>query len=165
MLQLTWPPEAALTRRQGAKNSIAYLHVNKSKKALTNLPPLTQVPIIAEVRPERDLTGAFSFLAPAERHHPSSYLPREPADAADDADLVGSALVGRVERVVGDHPHGRRVAVGDMLKTLGHQAHPVVEDEDAGGAGELAGHVDQHGIAVLQGGDHAVTFDMHDPEL
>lgn len=34
------------------------------KNALTNLPPLTQIPIIAEVRPERDLAGAFSFLAP-----------------------------------------------------------------------------------------------------
>ena len=29
------------------------------KNALTNLPPLTQIPIIAEVRPERDLAGAF----------------------------------------------------------------------------------------------------------
>ena len=52
-----------------------------------------------------------------------------------------------------------------MLEPLGHQAHPVVEDEDAGRAGELARHVDQHGIAVLQRGDHAVAFDMHDPEL
>ena len=52
-----------------------------------------------------------------------------------------------------------------MLKTLGDQPHAVVEDEDARGAGELAGHVDQHGIAVLQRGDHAVAFDMHDPEL
>ena len=34
------------------------------KNALTNLPPLTQHPIIAEVRPERDLAGAFSFLVP-----------------------------------------------------------------------------------------------------
>lgn len=98
-------------------------------------------------------------------HHPSSYLSREPADATDDADLVGSALVGGVVRVVRDHPHGRRIAVGDVLEALGHQAHPVVEDEDAGGAGELARHVDQHGIAVLQRGDHAVAFDMHDPEL
>lgn len=52
-----------------------------------------------------------------------------------------------------------------MLEALGHQAHPIVEYEDAGGAGELARHVDQHGIAVLQRGDHAVAFDMHDPEL
>ena len=34
------------------------------KNTLTNLPPLTQHPIIAEVRPERDLAGAFSFLEP-----------------------------------------------------------------------------------------------------
>lgn len=34
------------------------------KNALTTLPPLTQASNIAEVRPERDLTGAFSFLAP-----------------------------------------------------------------------------------------------------
>ena len=33
------------------------------KNALTNLPPLTHTVIIAEVRPERDLVGAFSFLA------------------------------------------------------------------------------------------------------
>ncbi len=33
------------------------------KNALTNLPPLTQALIIAEVRPERNLAGAFSFLA------------------------------------------------------------------------------------------------------
>jgi len=87
-----------------------------------------------------------------ERHHPSSYFPCEPADAADDADLVGRALVGGIERVVGDNPHGRRVAVGDVLEALGHQAHAVVEDEDAWGAGELARHVDQNGIAVLQRG-------------
>jgi hypothetical protein len=34
------------------------------KNALTNLPPLTQASIIAELRPERDLAGAFSFLVP-----------------------------------------------------------------------------------------------------
>ncbi len=96
---------------------------------------------------------------------PSLYLPRKPADAADDADFVGRALVGGVERVVRDHPHGWRVAVGDVLEALGHQAHPVVEDEDAGGAGELARHVDEDGIPVVQGGHHAVAFDMHDPEL
>lgn len=110
--------------------------------------------------------GRFSVSgARRERRHPSSYLPCEPADAADDADLVGRALVGGVERVVGYHPHGRRVAVGDVLEALGDQAHPVVENEDAGRAGELARHVDKHGITVLQGGHHAVAFDMHDPEL
>lgn len=94
-----------------------------------------------------------------------SYLPRKPAYAADDTDLVCRALVGGVERVVGDHPHRRRVAVGYVFEALGGQAHAVVENEDAGRAGELARHVNQHGVAVLQRGEHAVAFDMHDPEL
>lgn len=117
-------------------------------------------------RARREISRAlFRFWRRAGTAPRSSYLPREPADAADDADLVGRALVGRVERVVRDHPHGRRVAVGDVLEALGHQAHAVIEDEDAGGAGELARHVDQHCIPVVQGGHHAVAFDMHDPEL
>lgn len=37
------------------------------KNALTALPPLTQASIIAEVRPERNLAGAFSFPAPGGR--------------------------------------------------------------------------------------------------
>ncbi|MDP5309101.1 hypothetical protein, partial [Paracoccus spongiarum] len=36
----------------------------QTKNALTTLPPLTQTSIIAEVRLERNLAGAFSFLAP-----------------------------------------------------------------------------------------------------
>ena len=43
---------------------LAYTIAKKQKNALTNLPPLTQNSIIAEVRPERNLAGAFSFLAP-----------------------------------------------------------------------------------------------------
>lgn len=42
---------------------LAYTIAKKQKNALTNLPPLTQIAIIAEVRPERDLAGAFAFLA------------------------------------------------------------------------------------------------------
>lgn len=44
--------------------SFAYSIAEKQKNALTNLPPLTQASTIAEVRPERNLAGAFSFLAP-----------------------------------------------------------------------------------------------------
>lgn len=40
------------------------LDVHRLVRRLTNLPPLTQASIIAEVRPERDPAGAFSFLAP-----------------------------------------------------------------------------------------------------
>ena len=45
------------------------------KNALTNLPPLTQHPIIAEVRPERDLAGAFSFRAPSRTAPPILIFP------------------------------------------------------------------------------------------
>ena len=47
----------------GSSRAFAYSFAKKQKNALTTLPPLTQIYIIAEVRPERDLAGAFSFLA------------------------------------------------------------------------------------------------------
>jgi hypothetical protein len=40
-----------------------YAFARKPETSLTTLPPLTQASIIAEVRPERNLAGAFSFLA------------------------------------------------------------------------------------------------------
>gem|GEM_PF-5015455 len=43
---------------------LVYDNEKQQKTSLTNLPLLTQTSIIAEVRPERDLAGAFSFLAP-----------------------------------------------------------------------------------------------------
>ena len=52
-----------------------------------------------------------------------------------------------------------------MLKPLGNQPHAIVEHEDAGRVGQLARHVDQHGITAQQGRGHAVAFHMHDPEL
>ncbi len=45
----------------------------------------------------------------------TSDLPCEPADAADDADLLGGALVGRIVRVVRDHTHRGGIAVRDVL--------------------------------------------------
>lgn len=94
-----------------------------------------------------------------------SNLPGEPADAADDVDLFGAALVGGVEPVVGDDADGGRVAAGDVFEPLGHQAHAVIEHEDAGRVGRAAGQIDQHGVAVEQGGRHAVARDMQDAKL
>ena len=48
----------------GPSRASAYSVAKKQKNALTTLPPLTQALNIAEVRPERNLAGAFSFLAP-----------------------------------------------------------------------------------------------------
>lgn len=37
-------------------------------------------------------------------------------------DLVGRSFVFGIVLVVGDDPHGRRIAVRDVLEPLGHQA-------------------------------------------
>ena len=57
---------------------------------------------------------------------------REPPDPPDDVDLLGRALVRRIDRVVGDDPHRRRIAVGDVFQPLGDEAEPVEQHENAG---------------------------------
>ena len=56
--------ESFVTRRPLDAGYLGYMPENNHENTLTTLPPLTQTSIIAEVRPERNLTGAFSFLAP-----------------------------------------------------------------------------------------------------
>ena len=80
-------------------------------------------------------------------------------------DLVRRSLVGAVEAVVRDDAYRGRVAVRDVLEPLGHQPHPVVQNEDAGRVRRAARHVDKHRVAVEQRGRHAVAFHMHDPQL
>lgn len=95
----------------------------------------------------------------------TSYLPREPTDAADDVDLVGRSLVGAVEAVVRDDAHGGRVAVRNVLEPLGHQSHAVVQHEDPRRVWRAARHVNEYRVAVEQRWRHAITLDMHDPQL
>lgn len=80
-------------------------------------------------------------------------------------DLLGTALIGTVETVVRDHANGRRIAVGHVLKPLGHKTNSVVQDEDPGRVRRAAGHVDQHGVPIQQRRRHAVAFDVHDAQL
>lgn len=64
---------------------------------------------------------------------------------------------GAVEPVVGYNAHGRRIAVRDVLETLGHEAHAVVEDEDPWRVRSAARHIHEDRIAVEQRGRHAVS--------
>ncbi len=52
-----------------------------------------------------------------------------------------------------------------MLEPLGHQPHAVVQHEDAGGCGRPPCRIDQDDVAILQCWHHAVSDDMHDPEI
>jgi hypothetical protein len=95
----------------------------------------------------------------------ASKLPREPADPANDPDFVNRPFIGAVERVVGQNADLGRRAVGHMLQTFGDEPHAVMQDEDPRRAGALQAEVEQDGIAVFQGWQHAVAFNMQDPQV
>src|SRR5690606_6373582 len=86
----------------------------------------------------REIMRIGTKCAPVEKRRPmgktmaDSDLPTKPADSPDDPDFFGRALIGAVERVVGDDAHPRRLRVRDMLQPLGHQTHAVEQHEDAG---------------------------------
>ena len=63
------------------------------------------------------------------------HRPGKPPDPPDDIDVLAAALVGLVERVVGDDANPRRIAVGNVLEPFGDNAHAVVQHEDAGRGG------------------------------
>ena len=78
--------------------------------------------------------------------------------------VFAAALVGLVERVVGDDANPRRIAVGDVLQPFGDEAGvmtlAVVQDKYAGRGGGSSSGVDQNNVAVVQGGHHAVAFHL-----
>src|SRR5690606_89745 len=104
-------------------------------------------------------------MSSTSRNTITSYLPSEPADPADDLDLIGGTLIGRVKRVVGNDPHTRRVRVRNVLQPLGDEAHSVEQHEDPRWSGESACKIDEDHVAVVKGRHHTVPFDMHDPEI
>ena len=63
-----------LSAQRRVPRALEYTIEIQTKNALTTLPPLTQPLIIAEVRPERNLAGAFSFLAPGKNGTPHPHI-------------------------------------------------------------------------------------------
>src|SRR5690606_8086464 len=97
-------------------------------------------------------------MSSTSRNTITSYLPSEPADPADDLDLIGGTLIGRVKRVVGNDPHLRRLRVRDVLEALGDEPHTIEQHEDAWRGRHAARKIDEHDIAVVERRHHAVAL-------
>src|SRR5690606_35762044 len=94
-------------------------------------------------------------MSSTSRNTITSYLPSEPADPADDLDLIGGTLIGRVKRVVGNDPHTRRVRVRNVLQPLGDEAHSVEQHEDPRRGRHAARKIDENDVSVMQRRHHA----------
>ena len=91
-----------------------------------------------------------------------SHLARQPTYSSNDVDLLATAFVGLVDRIVGDDPNSRRIAVGDVLQPLGDQSHAVVKHEYTRRSWRAPAEIDQHDVAIVKCRHHAVALDMHD---
>jgi hypothetical protein len=52
-----------------------------------------------------------------------------------------------------------------VVEPFRDQTHAIVQHEDPGRRGRAPGQIHEHDVAVVQGGQHAVALDMHDPEI